>query len=112
MSNEWHALRPKADGELRGYSKNDVWEPRRRMNLPLLVWELGQCGLDCTGLAGDLCTLFSVKELMREMRMNMTHEAIRKKRKVMLIKEWIDNGDPFQCELYGIRMEQGGRRPI
>ena len=114
MPAEWVALRGAKNGESRGYWKDaeSKYEPRRRNKLPRRAEELGQHGLSAIGVAGKICRYLSVKELRTEMQKDMPNRRIINTRKVPLIKEWFDYGDPYHCHLVGIRMLQGGRNPI
>ena len=81
MPADWVALRPKKNGELRGYGR-DIAAPlptKRRNRLPNRLAERIRYGVPDNMMAASLDTLFSVKELLREMRINMPDRRIRKK---------------------------------
>lgn len=114
MPQDYVALRPGKHGELRGYSR-DIEKPipRKRHDILPARWEsMREYDVPDTTTAYDVVTLLDCGEILKEMRKNMPNRKIRKQRKELMIKEWLEHGDPDKSKLFRIRFRQGKRNPI
>ena len=110
---DWVRLRPDKNGKLRGYER-DIKKPiprRRWHRLPTNPREMKRYGVPNTALSHKLETYMSVEDRINWLS-TMPERKIRKRRKALLIKEWLEHGNPLDSQLLCIRMDQCGRNLI